>query len=349
MKNRHSFPFILLAVALLFLQPQQGAAQVRDPEDFGRVETGLERMNLISGKDINNPENGAVSTHNFLVRRLITGENYSFVMRITNAGRVGIGYQLPYPPTSRLNVGMGAYKFSVDDTGSSRLRSNGVADFIAGGGACIGFNVARKQDASYSCEPGLLDANDPNSNRNGGALIWAELSGALNFTCLPSANGGNLDAPNLNFHYANAVQAYRVMKILPSMQVQIGLSAPPVNTTHNDYRLAVDGKLVAKSIFVTQLAANWPDFVFAPSYAQQSLPELEAYLKQNRHLPAVPSAAEVEKDGIDVASMNAKLLQSLEELTLHVIALGKQNAQLQAEVAALAAKVNPAAALAVSK
>ena len=194
----------------------------------------------------------------------------------------------------------------------------------------------------------MLDANNPNSNRNGGALIWAELSGALNFTCLPSANGGNLDAPNLNFHYANAVQAYRVMKILPSMQVQIGLSAPPVNTTHNDYRLAVDGKLVAKSIFVTS-ATTWADFVFEPSYVLQPLPELEAYLKQNRHLPAIPSAAEVEKDGIDVAAMNAKLLQSLEELTLHVIELGKQNAQLQTDMAALAAKVNQAAAPATGK
>ena len=350
MKNRYAFlPSFLLAVALLSLRPTLGLAQLPNPN--GRVETGPEHMKLISGASaaFNDPENQQESTHNFLVRRLIAGEDYAAVMRISNAGRVGIGYNLPYAPTSRLNVGVGAYKFSVDDTGSSRLRGNGVADFIAGGGACIGFNVARKQDASYSCEPGLLDANDPNSNRNGGALIWAELSGALNFTCLPSANGGNLNASGNNYHFANAVQAYRVMKIRPSMQVQIGPSAPPANTIHENYRLAVDGKLVAKSIFVTQLAANWPDFVFAPSYAPQPLPELEAYLQQNRHLPAIPSAAEVEKDGIDVAAMNAKLLQSLEELTLHVIELGKQNARLQAEVTALAAKVNPAAAPAVSK
>ena len=108
--------------------------------------------------------------------------------------------------------------------------------------------------------------------------------------------------------------------------------------------MAIDGKLVAKSIFVTQAPA-WADFVFAPSYVLQPLPELEAYLKLHRHLPAIPSAAEVEKNGLDLAGLNAKLLQSLEELTLHVIELGKQNARLQTEVAALAARVNKEAAV----
>ena len=125
-------------------------------------------------------------------------------------------------------------------------------------------------------------------------------------------------------------------------RVQIGTYAPQ-SGTHIDYRLAVDGKLVAKSIFVTQAAANWADFVFAPTYALQPLPELEAHLQQHHHLPAIPAAAEVERNGIDLGEMNARLLQSLEELTLHVIALDKQNTRLQAEVAALAARVNQAA------
>ena len=96
-------------------------AQLTNPN--GRVETGPEHMKLISGAsaNFNNPDNQSVSTHNFLVRRTISGEDYAAVMRITNAGRVGIGYQLPYAPTSRLNVGMGAYKFSVDDTGKLPL------------------------------------------------------------------------------------------------------------------------------------------------------------------------------------------------------------------------------------
>ena len=304
-------------------------------------------IRLISGV---NAFNSTDVTHSFQVRRALGNNQYSWtrVMNITNAGRVGIGYSLNGGSHPMLSVGMGANKVSIDDSGSPRV-NRGAKDYLLGSGACIGFNASRQEDAAYACASGLLDADNANSGqRNGGSLIWAELDGALNFTCLPSGGGANVNAPNTNYYYANQVRAYRVLKIRPSNQVQIGLAGPPANSPHTDYRLAVDGKLVARSVFVTQATANWADFVFAPSYALQPLPELEAYLKQNRHLPAIPSAAEVEKNGIDLGEMNARLLQSLEELTLHVIELGKQNARLQAEVTALAARVNQAAAAPVT-
>lgn len=307
-------------------------------------------MRLIGGESASSFD---ATTHSFLVRRVSPRIDYASVLRIANDGRVGIGLNLAtYEQVSMFNVGQGGNRVTIDDAGG--LRNAGGArgnDYITGAGACIGFNASCKFDASYECSPGQFNTapGAPVDRRNGGALIWAELSGALNFTCLPSANGGTVDTPNQNYYYANDIKDYRVMKILPSRQVQIGPSAPPIGTTHEDYRLAVDGKLVTRSVFVTQLPSNWPDFVFAPTYTLRPLPELEAYLQQNRHLPAIPSAAEVAKDGIDVAAMNAKLLQSLEELTLHVIELGKQNARLQSEVTALAAKVNQAAAPAAGK
>ncbi|GAA3987347.1 hypothetical protein [Hymenobacter antarcticus] len=267
-------------------------------------------------------------------------------MRITNTGRVGIGNGLPdYWPSSMLNVGLGANNVSIDDVGSARYNGGLAANnFIAGGGACIGFNAARQTDAAFACRPSSLGA--ASGSKNGGALIWADLDGTLNFTAFPS-NGGTIgvNAPNAQYFFANDVLAYRVLKIKPTNQVQIGVATP---TNHTDYRLAVDGKLVAKSIFVTQ-TPSWADFVFEPTYSLRSLPELEGYLKQHRHLPAIPSAAEVAKNGIDLGTMDARLLQSLEELTLHVIELGKQNAHLQAEVAALTARVNQAAAPAAGK
>jgi len=61
-----------------------------------------------------------------------------------------------------------------------------------------------------------------------------------------------------------------------------------------------------------------------------SLLKLEAYLQQNKHLPAIPSASEVEAKGYSVTEMDAKLLQTIEELTLHVIELSKQVKELQA-------------------
>jgi len=61
-----------------------------------------------------------------------------------------------------------------------------------------------------------------------------------------------------------------------------------------------------------------------------SLLKLEAYLQQNKHLPTIPSASEVEAKGYSVTEMDAKLLQTIEELTLHVIELSKQVKELQA-------------------
>ena len=124
------------------------------------------------------------------------------------------------------------------------------------------------------------------------------------------------------------------LRMLQSGQVQIGKQVPQTQT---DYALAVDGKVVAKSVYVTT-PANWADFVFAPTYKPMPLPELENYLQRNRHLPALPAASEVEAKGYSVTEMDAKLLQTIEELTLHVLALSKEVQALKAGQAAAATK-----------
>ena len=87
------------------------------------------------------------------------------------------------------------------------------------------------------------------------------------------------------------------------------------------------GQVKAKSIKVT--LSGWSDFVFDEDYQLPSLSELEDYVKANRHLPDIPSAKEVEENGVDLGEMNAKLLQKVEELTLYVIDLQKQIDELK--------------------
>jgi trimeric autotransporter adhesin len=59
------------------------------------------------------------------------------------------------------------------------------------------------------------------------------------------------------------------------------------------------------------------------------LSDVEKFIVQNKHLPNVPSADEVVKDGIDMATMDAKLLEKIEELTLYVIKLNKEVEELK--------------------
>ncbi|TCC97703.1 hypothetical protein [Pedobacter hiemivivus] len=95
-------------------------------------------------------------------------------------------------------------------------------------------------------------------------------------------------------------------------------------------KLSVNGKIRAHEIKVE--TANWPDYVFTKSYQFPTLRETEAYIKEKGHLPGIPSAAEVKANGIDLGEMNAKLLQKIEELTLHLIALEKKNEIQQKEI-----------------
>lgn len=105
-----------------------------------------------------------------------------------------------------------------------------------------------------------------------------------------------------------------------------------IGTNDPKAKLSVNGQILAKSVKVSTDAIYWPDFVFAPEYNKMSLNELETYINANRHLPGVPSAADVEEqEGVVLEEMNAILLQKVEELTLYVIELQKRIEVLEKE------------------
>lgn len=103
------------------------------------------------------------------------------------------------------------------------------------------------------------------------------------------------------------------------------------------YKLAVNGKIRAQEIKVE--AFPWPDYVFAKDYSLPTLKETEKHIKEKGHLPGIPSAEEVKANGIDLGEMNAKLLQKIEELTLHLIQMEKKNDKQQAEIEILKSKL----------
>ncbi|SMC74967.1 hypothetical protein SAMN04488524_2542 [Pedobacter africanus] len=96
-----------------------------------------------------------------------------------------------------------------------------------------------------------------------------------------------------------------------------------IGTTSPDSKLAVNGNIRAREIKVEN--SNWPDYVFAKDYELPALQETEKHIKDKGHLPGIPSAAEVKANGIDLGEMNAKLLQKIEELTLHLIEMKKDS------------------------
>jgi hypothetical protein len=91
--------------------------------------------------------------------------------------------------------------------------------------------------------------------------------------------------------------------------------------------VSINGNIVSKKL--TVLPSPWADYVFAKNYKLRSLTSLESFIKQNKHLPEVPSAKEVEEKGISVGENQALLLKKIEELTLYVISLQKQVNELK--------------------
>jgi len=95
-------------------------------------------------------------------------------------------------------------------------------------------------------------------------------------------------------------------------------------------KLEVNGIIRAKGVKME--ASGWADFVFNTDYKLPSLSEVENHIQKNKHLPGIPSEKEVKSEGIDLAEMQAKLLQKIEELTLYIIEQDKQIKKLQDEV-----------------
>lgn len=100
-----------------------------------------------------------------------------------------------------------------------------------------------------------------------------------------------------------------------------------IGTVNPQSKLAVNGTITAKQVKVTQ--TGWSDYVFHKDYQLPTLAAVEKYVATHQHLEGIPSAAEVEKDGIDVGDMNKKLLAKVEELTLYLIEQNKKIAALE--------------------
>lgn len=114
------------------------------------------------------------------------------------------------------------------------------------------------------------------------------------------------------------------MTISTTGNVGIGLG-----TTVATNKLDVYGTIRCTELIVTN---DWSDFVFEDNYKLPALNEVEDFIAKNRHLPGIPSAAEVKENGVSVGHISSKLLQKVEELTLYVIDLKKENESLKGQL-----------------
>lgn len=111
--------------------------------------------------------------------------------------------------------------------------------------------------------------------------------------------------------------------------VGIGINSPA--NLPAGYLLAVDGKGIFEELKV-ELSGSWPDYVFEEAYEMRSVDELKDYIQQEGHLPNIPSAVEVEENGLLLGDMQTKMMEKIEELTLYIIQQNEQMKRLQDQI-----------------
>ena len=101
-----------------------------------------------------------------------------------------------------------------------------------------------------------------------------------------------------------------------------------------DGKLTVNGKIYSSAlqIKIPNASGCFPDYVFSSTYKLTSLSDLKTYININKRLPGMPSAKEVETDGIDIAELNIKMVEKIEELTLHLIQMEEKIKSLESQL-----------------
>jgi hypothetical protein len=249
----------------------------------------------------------AVNTPGIWFDNYVDNANTAFIgmqdsIRVGFFGARGAGWQWNYD-TKTGNVGMGmnagTANLSINDaTSGSRIQLYHNGNYQGGLGTTDStFTISGKYDVN------ILSPNPDD------IVFWPTNDPNCNF-CIyqyPGKIGFYVNKPNSDLHIAGSV-----------------LIGTANSTPAAGYKLSIDGKAICTEVKV-QSSAAWPDYVFEPNYTMPSLDELEQKVMLQKHLPNIPSSADVATaNGVEIGSMQNKLLEKVEELYRYVFELNNK-------------------------
>ncbi len=204
---------------------------------------------------------------------------------------------------------------TIDARGSQDLNFHTASDFVFWD-ANVGIgtdNPSEKLDVTGTVKSTGLKLTD--GTQAAGKILQSDTDGNASWVSATSIDDGDWIVKS----FGNDI--YRLNG---SVGIGTDLSQNP-----NNYKLAVNGIIGTKEVYVENSSITWSDYVFSDDYNLLSLREVEEYIKTNGHLPEVPTAEEVNINGLKLAEMNALLLKKIEELTLYIIDLQKESQVLK--------------------
>jgi hypothetical protein len=166
---------------------------------------------------------------------------------------------------------------------------------------------------------------------NGGSTVDMKVNGRIQTGDVNNAGGmwvssagnlfvGQMGATALGFYNNGA------WRLIADNNGNIG-----IGTSSPNQKLTVNGTIYGKEVKV-DLNVPGPDYVFEKDYKLPSLDEIKSYIDQHKHLSEVPSAKEMEQNGINLSEMNMILLKKVEELTLIMIEERQRNEKAQSDL-----------------
>ena len=278
-------------------------------------------------------------------------------MRIAVGGKVGIGTQTldalltVDDPTTYVTLTKAGYLTLGPKTGyNMSMDKNVIQARYNGGAASIWLNYYG--GTTYLGESATLQVTTAATTLTRGNLNFSTNAQSIQF-----ANPGTSPAPMMymlasgttnnprmvlahspsyptwGLQYSDASDQFDFLAAgLSRMTIQLGSGNVGIGVSSPGYKLDVCGTIRAKEV---RVETGWCDYVFEKDYKLRTFDELEKYINDNKHLPGIAPASEVEKEGLKVAEMNKAMMEKIEELTLYVIQLSKDNKKLQEEIDAL--------------
>jgi hypothetical protein len=258
-------------------------------------------------------------------------------MTSSSTMNTGSGFSsLYYTTTGSYNSAVGAYALYNNVTGSGNV-ADGYRSLFQNQGSyntAVGYQSATNTQGSNNTAVGYQALINNNSGTNNTAIGFGADVNNPSLTNVTAIGYGAIAKISNTIQLGNAAVTDVYVgnnAVLNAGGLRIG------TTTLGSFKLAVEGKIGAREVQVT--AANpWPDYVFEKDYKLPSLQDVKTYIDQNKHLPEVPSAKEIEKNGLQLGEMNAILLKKVEELTLHLIQTNQRLDKLEQENAELMKK-----------